>query len=309
MPSVNTHESAEPNSLNFYPIGLSLSGGEYRAAAFHLGTLAFLYRVDLLSQLRMLSTVSGGTFTGAAYILSVVKGEGFPKFFQNYYAFLRDTNLITLGLDTLKQGEINVPSGCRNLILAMAQVYAETFLSKPDGQPYTLGAILDADIPVEEVTFNATEFRHGIAFRFQRSTNPRAKMGNGRVSIPKTEAAKIRLADIVAASSCFPGGFEPMAFPDDFVWPQNQIPQLVYDAVYRSSVSGPIALMDGGIFDNQGATSLLLADERNIEDLKLVIISDVDQKKTDLFPYPIENSKKSKSFLGTTNLGASGFAA
>ncbi len=30
------------------PIAISLSGGGYRAAAFHLGTLAYLHRLNLL---------------------------------------------------------------------------------------------------------------------------------------------------------------------------------------------------------------------------------------------------------------------
>ncbi len=293
----------QPVDLKTLSLGLSLSGGGYRAAAFHLGTLAYLHRVGLLSQLRTISTVSGGTFTGMAYILSLVKGESFPEFFQDYYAFLRDRNLISLGLETLKQGKIQVPSGRHNLILAMAQVYAETLLSDLGGQPYTLGTILNANIPVPEVVFNTTEFRHGVAFRFQRSGNPKARIGNRHLSVPKGEAAKIRLADILAASSCFPGGFEPIAFPDDFVWPENQVPQAVREAVYAPPVEGPIALMDGGIFDNQGATSLVLADERNIEDLGLVIISDVDERKPDLFAYPPENSKQRRSLLGRLTLG------
>lgn len=293
----------QPVDLKTLSLGLSLSGGGYRAAAFHLGTLAYLHRVGLLSQLRTISTVSGGTFTGMAYILSLVKEESFPEFFQNYYAFLRDRNLISLGLETLKQGKIQVPSGRHNLILAMAQVYAETLLSDLGGQPYTLGTILNANIPVPEVVFNTTEFRHGVAFRFQRSGNPKARIGNRHLSVPKGEAAKIRLADILAASSCFPGGFEPIAFPDDFVWPENQVPQAVREAVYAPPVEGPIALMDGGIFDNQGATSLVLADERNIEDLGLVIISDVDERKPDLFAYPRENSQQRRSLLGRLTLG------
>ncbi|MGA7938035.1 MAG: hypothetical protein WCA35_31085 [Kovacikia sp.] len=40
-------------------IGLALSGGGYRAAAFHLGTLAYLHQIGLLQQLRRLSTVCG----------------------------------------------------------------------------------------------------------------------------------------------------------------------------------------------------------------------------------------------------------
>ena len=54
-------------------IGICLSGGGYRAAAFHLGALAYLDHAGLATKLRAISTVSGGTFTGARYALSCVR--------------------------------------------------------------------------------------------------------------------------------------------------------------------------------------------------------------------------------------------
>lgn len=55
--------------MNKQRIGLSLSGGGYRAAAFHLGTLKKLHELKLLAQIDVLSTVSGGSITGAYYCL------------------------------------------------------------------------------------------------------------------------------------------------------------------------------------------------------------------------------------------------
>lgn len=282
-----------PKDLSQVPIGLALSGGGYRAAAFHLGTLAYLERIKLLTQLSRLSTVSGGTFTGSKYILSLVEGIGFLEFFQNFYRFLRDQNLFKAGLADLSQGPSRVPSGQPKLILSMANVYADTFLKSPQGHPYTLGEILDSEISVKEISFNTTEFRTGVAFRFQKSANSRARIGNGNVSIPRDAAKEIRLADIVAASSCFPGGFEPLEFPQDFAWPNNQIPSRVKDAVGKNGQFHSLALMDGGIFDNQGIDSLLLSDSRNdSESLGLFIISDVDSLQDSLYEYP-QNDKPS----------------
>jgi hypothetical protein len=51
-------------------------------------------------------------------------------------------------------------------------------------------------------------------FRFQRSDG--GDIGNRKISIPQEVAEQMRVADIVASSSCFPGGFEPMVFPDDY---------------------------------------------------------------------------------------------
>ena len=89
-------------------------------------------------------------------------------------------------------------------------------MAKNETEPYYFGDLLNAEIPLKEVIFNSTEFRHGLNFRFQSSSNPRAVIGNNRVNISKEEAEAIRIADIVAASSCFPGCFEPLAFPEDF---------------------------------------------------------------------------------------------
>jgi predicted acylesterase/phospholipase RssA len=294
-------------------IGLALSGGGYRAAGFHLGLLSYLNRVDLLKQVKMISTVSGGTFTGAKYTLSLVEGKSFQEFYQEYYAFLENTQLVKLALDRMSRNDCNIPSKRTDLITATAQVYAETFLKNSKGQPYRFGNILNANIPLQEVIFNATEFRTGIAFRFQYCANQKGKIGNGNISIDRSDAADIRIADIVAASSCFPGGFEPLAFPQDFNWSdlnifenvkkkiRETLPQDIeasidaenYDNYVQndnnqSSTSSKdrIALMDGGIYDNQGIESLWLADKRNNFLLDLFIISDVDQRPANLYSLP-----------------------
>ncbi|MEO0431595.1 MAG: patatin-like phospholipase family protein [Cyanobacteria bacterium J06656_5] len=281
-------------------IGLALSGGGYRAAAFHLGTLAYLHRVGMLHQLSRLSTVSGGTFTGASYILSLVEGKAFADFFRGFYGFLCRAQLITDGLDGLGKGTVRVPSGEQKLITAIANVYDRTFLKTSSGKPYTLGQIIDSKISVQEVVFNATEFRNGIAFRFQKSASPQARIGNGKISILKEDAKLIRIADIVAASSCFPGGFEPLAFPGDFVWPDNEVPDTVQTAVEkRLPGDKTIAIMDGGIYDNQGISSLLLSDDRKkSEPLGMFIISDVDVPNDNLFPYPQKTRSSGKLTLG-----------
>ncbi len=266
-------------------IGLALSGGGYRAAVFHLGVLTYLKRVKLLSSVKMISTVSGGTFTGAKYTLSLVEGKSFSEFYQEYCNFFQQNELVELALQELGKKESHISSQRIDLITAAANVYAQKFLKKPDGNPYRLRDIFAAQIPLTEVVFNATEFRHGIAFRFQCSSNSNSRIGNQKISIPKHEAGDIRLADIVAASSCFPGGFEPLAFPDDFNWSNEQILQSVKDIVYRNGQKA-IALMDGGIYDNQGIESLWLANQRNNDMLDLFVISDVDQQEDSLYDFP-----------------------
>ncbi|NQY54506.1 MAG: patatin-like phospholipase family protein [Campylobacteraceae bacterium] len=53
--------------------GLALSGGGFRASFFHLGTLAKLAECDMLKDIEVLSTVSGGSIIGVLYYLKLQK--------------------------------------------------------------------------------------------------------------------------------------------------------------------------------------------------------------------------------------------
>lgn len=54
-------------------LGVALSGGGFRASFFHLGVLARLAELGLLSRVEVISTVSGGSIVGALYYLHVKK--------------------------------------------------------------------------------------------------------------------------------------------------------------------------------------------------------------------------------------------
>ena len=287
----------EQNKLK--PLGLTLSGGGSRAAAFHLGVLSYLDRTGLLTQVQMLSTVSGGTFTGAKYALSLAERTPFQTFFTQYYQELETIKLVETALDSLNKGKGPPPSGRQDLIIACAQVYADTFLRNNAGAPALFESILNNDTHLKEIIFNTTEFRNGIDFRFQKSENPKARIGNGKISIPQKAAGHIRLADIVAASSCVTGGFEPIAFPDDFIWPNGEIPLEIRKQFIKNNTPWPVALMDGGIYDNQGITSLMLANERNMDKLGMVIISDAAKESDDYLPFP---NKKTKGIITLSHL-------
>jgi NTE family protein len=65
MTAPPTQEKAEQEAP---VIGLALSGGGFRAAAFHLGVLRRLRELGVLGQIRILSTVSGGSIIGALWV-------------------------------------------------------------------------------------------------------------------------------------------------------------------------------------------------------------------------------------------------
>ncbi len=59
-------DDARPPHPRLGEIALSLSGGGFRAAAYHLGVLRLLDRAGLLGDVSVISTASGGSFVGAA---------------------------------------------------------------------------------------------------------------------------------------------------------------------------------------------------------------------------------------------------
>jgi len=256
------------------PIALALSGGGYRAAAFHLGTLLSLHEAGLLESVDVLSTVSGGTIVGASYALSQVRQESFERFYDDFLTRLRTQRPVHRAAQLLTQQHDTLPR--RTLITAQAAALDEQYYS---GAKF--GEFFDRPIHIGELIFNATDFRCGLPFRFQKSRNPRARIGNGKHWMPQTIACQMRLADVVAASSCFPGGFEPIGFPHDFVWDDRAaVLKALSDDSGEQTFVEPLPLMDGGVADNQGLGSLRVAlDRREKEDqppIGLVLISDAD---------------------------------
>ena len=72
-------------------IGLALSGGGYRAAAYHLGTLRALHKMDLLEKVDVISSVSGGSIIAAFYLLH--KDEPFEQIEQSFRKCLAHSSL------------------------------------------------------------------------------------------------------------------------------------------------------------------------------------------------------------------------
>lgn len=279
-------------SGNLDQMALSLSGGGVRAVGFHLGTMSMLRRLKLLRNVQILSSVSGGSLPGIGYSLAQNLGRSFQNFFDDFYEFLPSLNILEQLLKGITGRNPPAPSGKRDMITALANTYHTFYFERFFGDYLTDDGIklkdrgLTFDIlmkqpspgHLEEMIFNATEFKTGTAFRFQVSQY-RCLIGNGNLALCRKHAGKIRIADIMAASSCIPVGMEPLFFPDDFHWPDdpqqgsrsktNARPtnQEIREALQRRTNTGEpnFALMDGGVYDNQGITSTLLALNRRKE--------------------------------------------
>lgn len=252
----------------FRRIALCLSGGGYRAAAFHLGAMAYLYHLrfqgrPLLENVKALSTVSGGTITGVVYALKSRQGHSFPEI----YTFLKDR---LLSLDLVREGlnKLNVdaiwdnPAKRKNLINAFAEIYDREFTG---GETFDIFEHMQGT-HLEEVMFNATEFSRGLIFRFQND----GRFGNYYYPVRKTIGGEVKLSDIIAASSCFTGGFEPIEWPGDFIHEE------ALELKEEAPLMPVLGLMDGGIYDNQGVDSILRSEERvGAEPYDLILVSDV----------------------------------
>lgn len=244
-------------------IAISLSGGGYRAAMFHLGTLSYLNRIllpngkSLLDVVNTISTISGGSITGLWYMMHVCKGEDIDACFKNLFQILCNVDLPQSVLNSfLEENNTN-----DSLIRETIHFYDKEFF-----QGQTFGLLMDSveKIHIHHYSANGTDFSNGIAFRFQASraiqnTKPEFRygfIGNARHKISRDIAAKIKLSEILAVSSCFPGGFEPVVFPNDFeFYKEDSIREKI-----RNKES--FDLMDGGIVDNQGIEPLLLANQQ-----------------------------------------------
>jgi predicted acylesterase/phospholipase RssA len=258
----------------FERIALSCSGGGYRAASFHLGSMSYLNHAlfknkPLLEHVKLLSTVSGGSITGAVYALQKQQGKTFDEIYHFLLEKLSNLDLLRSAIEKLNpDADWPNPYKSKNLINAFADQYDKAFCN---------GALMSEfnvmTSHLEAIVFNCTEFENAVNFRFK---NPGFKhSGNFYNRISSLQLREIRLGDVMAASSCFPGGFEPMRWPNDFM--HEHAPNLQAQ-VDENEVKGvnPLGIMDGGIYDNQGIDSILKYKE-NVDPpyFDLIILSDV----------------------------------
>lgn len=284
-----------PPVTPFGEIAVALSGGGFRAASFSLGCLSYLQRVSfkgapLLTRVKFVSSASGGSITNIYYALSNAEGRGFDKFFKELYDFLEGDSAIAGAFTNLQSDDVweKRPDKGRNLINAFAITYDKTLFGEK--QLDAIATLKDSHL--EEICVNATEFSYGITFRFQTGSG---RVGNGEVSIKPDTAAKLKLGDVLAASSCFPLGFEPIMLPYDFAH-ENLSCVEIQEATTQKQVVG---LMDGGITDNQGIYSFLLAEERKCNQNEgrgydLFLYCDVSSPHMDHYELP----KEKKSLPG-----------
>jgi NTE family protein len=260
-----------PEDKNRPTIGLALSGGGSRAIAFHLGCLRALHELGILPNVKVLSTVSGGSVIGALYAAT---DAPFPEF----EARVRTMLARGLALPTLKTalfttegpkallcailtGSINVgylvvswllwfvglaaPAEHRKMFLIenwhppVRRFASRTTILRRTIDNELFGGARLRDLKGRRpfLIINAAELRTGSAFYFTAKESGSWRLGRLAVT-------DIPLAHAVTASAAYPLYLPAL----DEVAPFDR-----HDGSRRIE---RISLGDGGVYDNLGLSPL-----------------------------------------------------
>jgi len=233
-------------------IGLALSGGGYRAAAYHIGTLRALNRLGILDKVNVISSVSGGSITAAYYALHKDNYEEFEHSFinklQKGVLFSSVINLIVvIAFFTLSVWLL----GWWILLLDFILLFCLWFyflpfsfwIEKAYNKLFFKNNKL-SDFPEKPlIAINSTDIETGTLFTFSQIKMAGYKYeGKEKKIVFKHE--QFPIAKAVMASSCVPFAFSPVKISAKYC-----------NVPYKEGDKKPL-LIDGGLYDNQGAHKL-----------------------------------------------------
>jgi NTE family protein len=206
-------------------IGISLSGGGYRAMLFHLGAFLRLFEAGLLQKASRISSVSGGSITSAKVALEWSRLNTRQDFVDHVVGPIRKVAGITIDVPAIIAGVV-LPGHVADYV---AWAYRRLLF----------GAATLQDLPGRpEFVINATNVETGTLWRFSRASMADYKVG-------QIDRPALSLASAVAASSAFPPFLSPYLLrvsADDF----SRV-----SADDRALLKN-ISLIDGGVYDNLG---------------------------------------------------------
>jgi NTE family protein len=213
-----------------------LSGGGYRAAVFHLGSLLRLNEAGLLARLRTLSSVSGG---------SIVAG-----WLGCTWSRLRFEDGVCRNLtEEILDPVLGFTSEGLDASAVLRSAFIPGVVSRRVQKEYRrlFGDATLADLPGRgegpEVVLTATNLSTGALFRFGRFGVGDFRSNPDDTSSGFFQAPTVPLVTAVAASSAFP----PVLSPCIFSAAQYSDSRAARRTVY---------LTDGGIYDNLGLEPL-----------------------------------------------------
>jgi NTE family protein len=224
-------------------VALALSGGGFRAALFHVGSLWRINELKLLRGLKEITSVSGGSITSAwlglqwKSLVFDASGEA-TNFKEQIVVPLRRFCAKTCDIQTVLKGWLNP---FRRPSHYLAHYYAKTLFGNATLQN------LPAPEDGPRFTFYATNLLTGVSVRMTRKRLADYRIGE--IANPE-----IPLATAVAASSAFPPLFVPLKLKTDpAAWAKFEEGCDLFDSPHYR---GAMYLGDGGIYDNMGLESI-----------------------------------------------------
>jgi NTE family protein len=214
-------------------MGLSFSGGGFRASLFHLGALRRLNELGILQQIDTFSSVSGGSIISAFLATKLQFPLTGPvhdweslisKPFRDFCARNIRRKPILVGLLPWKSN-----SG------VLAEQY-ETLL--------TFGKLI-SQLPSTKplFVFCSTDLAYGVNWIFTRP-----KSGDYQAGYLSPTPADWKISTAVAASSCFPPVFKPI----DLHLDPKKLTGGKANGPDRDCIVRGLTLSDGGVYDNLG---------------------------------------------------------
>jgi len=213
-------------------VGLSLSGGGFRATLFHIGAIRRLNEFGILPKLTTVSSVSGGSILNGflATRLSSPLRNGIADFDNAVSKPVRQ--FCSLDIRRWIALEVVIP-GTHN----------SSGLAKQYDEHLTSGKLLK-DIPAAPIhIFCATDLACGVNWMFKRQ-----ECGDYQVGFQETPD-DWRVSTAVAASSCFPPVFKPLNLDLD---PTNLTGGKIPPSPQRDKCIRELTFSDGGVYDNLG---------------------------------------------------------
>ena len=228
--------------------GLCLSGGGYRAMLFHTGALWRLYEVDLLRNVRRISSVSGGSIIAGVLALNWNRLSFDPSRLKSDFV-----PLVVAPVRSFASHTIDVGAVLKGLLLPGR---ASSRIARAYNRYLFHGVTLQNLPDQPRFVINATNLQSGVLCRFSKPF-----MWDYRVGMIANP--NVPLATAVAASSAFPPFLSPLVLKfmnSDFV------PDTGND-LQREPFTTRMVLTDGGVYDNLGLETVW-------KNYKTVLVSD-----------------------------------
>lgn len=265
-------------------IGLSLSGGGYRAAIYHLGTFRKLREMGILENVDVISTISGGSITGACYGLkgdnfeefekclrgivqkSIIKGILYSFRFISIFIFLLSIVIFSIYLLFTRFAWVSTPLlviVMWSLLIYQFKIFpVSSIINRLYSKWFFDGKTLKDFNPMPRIAINATNLETGRPFTFSKnkmSDSTYEHPGKGRKTIKfKPDGFPISLA--VASSTCVPFAFTPIFIDKKYFEDEKDFETI------------KPCLVDGGVYDNQGVHKL--TQKNSSYECDVVIVSD-----------------------------------